>query len=112
MGVRIIRAVVTGAPSGIGRAFARRLGIDGASAVLAGPDRARLQAVADEISASGSGAGLAVADLADEAPLRTVGRRMRSSTCSSMPREWPTSASSRSSITTGQSVMCESTSSP
>jgi NADP-dependent 3-hydroxy acid dehydrogenase YdfG len=76
MGVRITRAVVTGAPSSIGRAFARRLGIDGASAVLAGPDRARLQAVADEISASGSGAGLAVAGPAGEAPLRAVGRRL------------------------------------
>ena len=70
------RAVVTGASSGIGREFARRLGTEGVSVVMVGRDRGRLESVAAEVSAAGAAAELVVADLADEAALRALEERL------------------------------------
>ncbi|MBI1799435.1 MAG: glucose 1-dehydrogenase [Candidatus Eisenbacteria bacterium] len=56
-------ALVTGASSGIGRACARALGAEGASVVLAGRRRERLEAEADRIRASGGAAAVAVGDV-------------------------------------------------
>jgi short-subunit dehydrogenase len=72
----ISRAVVTGASSGIGRAFARRLGGAGASLLLVGRDRPRLEALAGEVATRGTAADLALADLADETSLAALAQRI------------------------------------
>jgi short-subunit dehydrogenase len=68
--------VVTGASSGIGSAFARRLGGEGVGLLLVGRDRKRLRSVADDVSAAGVSAELAVADLSDEAALHALAQRV------------------------------------
>jgi short-subunit dehydrogenase len=72
----VSRAVVTGASSGIGRAFARRLAAEGASVLLVGRDRGRLQSLATDVSSAGAIAELAVADLGDEASLAALAERI------------------------------------
>jgi uncharacterized protein len=74
--LNVTSAVVTGASSGIGRAFARRLGNEGASLLLVGRDRPRLEAVASDVRAAGAAAELVVADLADQASLVALVRRL------------------------------------
>ena len=59
--------MVTGASSGIGRACARALGAEGASVVLAGRRRDRLEEVAQELSAAGSESLVVTGDVRDEA---------------------------------------------
>lgn len=73
-------AVVTGASSGIGRAFVRRLGADGASVVAVGRDRTRLSDAVDELSARGARAEFEVVDLADEQQLNALEARLAGST--------------------------------
>jgi short-subunit dehydrogenase len=68
--------VVTGASSGIGSAFARRLGGEGVGLLLVGRDRDRLRSLADDVSAAGGSAELAVADLSDEAALHALAQRV------------------------------------
>jgi len=60
-----IRALVTGASSGIGRAAAEKLGRHGAEVVVHGRDAARGSAVVDSITAAGGKARFVAADLTD-----------------------------------------------
>lgn len=70
-------ALVTGASSGIGRAFAERLARDGYHVVLVARRRDRLEAVAREIETVGASAEVIVADLANAEDLDAVERRAR-----------------------------------
>jgi len=64
------RALICGGSSGLGRAVATALVAEGAHVALLSRDAAKLQAVADELNASGPGrAVIAPADLADHASL-------------------------------------------
>jgi short-subunit dehydrogenase len=70
-------AVVTGASSGIGRAFASRLGADGYDLVLVSRNESRLADLAIELrQRSGVQADVLPADLADRAQLQTVADRV------------------------------------
>lgn len=60
-------ALVTGASSGIGRACARSLGAEGASVVLAGRRRDRLEEVAKELAAKGAKAHVVTGDVREPA---------------------------------------------
>jgi short-subunit dehydrogenase len=73
------RVVVTGASSGIGRAFARRLGGEGRSLLLVGRDRARLEELAGDLETAGAVAEYAVADLRDEGSLAALAGRLADS---------------------------------
>ena len=73
-------ALVTGASSGIGRAFALALGKRGLNVVLVARDEARLAEVAAEIEAMGSRAEVLAADLGDRAALQRVEARLESRT--------------------------------
>ena len=64
--------IVTGASSGIGAATARYLGGAGASVVLVGRDRERLEAVAGEVEAAGGKTHIATAELTDIAQAEGV----------------------------------------
>jgi NAD(P)-dependent dehydrogenase (short-subunit alcohol dehydrogenase family) len=67
-------AVITGASSGIGAAVARAMADAGASVVLVGRDRGRLDVVAGEIEARGGAAATVVADItSNAAPSEIVG---------------------------------------
>jgi NAD(P)-dependent dehydrogenase (short-subunit alcohol dehydrogenase family) len=64
-----LRALVTGATSGIGRATARELGRHGAEVIVHGRDAVRGSEVADAIKAEGGTARFVAADLSDPAQL-------------------------------------------
>jgi 3-oxoacyl-[acyl-carrier protein] reductase len=60
------RALVTGSTSGLGRATAKRLAAEGAAVVIHGRDERRATAIAQEITADGGRADVAVGDLASD----------------------------------------------
>lgn len=73
------RALVTGASSGIGKAFANLLGRQGTDLILVARDRARLTALAEDLTAAHSiNVEVLVADLSDRAQLVPVIDRLRS----------------------------------
>jgi NAD(P)-dependent dehydrogenase (short-subunit alcohol dehydrogenase family) len=65
-------ALVTGATSGIGKAIASRLGLDGAEVIVAGRDPARGAATVEAIVAAGGKARFASADLGDPDAVRRL----------------------------------------
>jgi NAD(P)-dependent dehydrogenase (short-subunit alcohol dehydrogenase family) len=64
-----LKALVTGATSGIGRAIARQLASEGADVIVHGRDAARGEDVVDEIVANGGMARLVRADLSNPGEL-------------------------------------------
>jgi NAD(P)-dependent dehydrogenase (short-subunit alcohol dehydrogenase family) len=70
-----VKALVTGATSGIGRAAAEQLGRHGADVIVHGRDAARGRAVADAITSAGGMARFAAADLGDPAQLDDLVRQ-------------------------------------
>ncbi|HEY7474595.1 MAG TPA: glucose 1-dehydrogenase [Vicinamibacterales bacterium] len=69
-----MRAIVTGATSGIGQAVARRFACEGAALALVGRDTAALEAIKAELAGRGCKALAIVSDVtASDAPARIVG---------------------------------------
>jgi len=60
------RALVTGSSSGIGAAIARELAAEGADVVVHGRDRAKAEAVAQDVAALGVRTGVALGDVCDD----------------------------------------------
>jgi short-subunit dehydrogenase len=66
------RALITGASSGIGEAFARLLATDGTDVILVARRGERLEQLAGELSSTGAEVEVLVGDLADRADLDRV----------------------------------------
>jgi len=71
------RALVTGASSGIGRAFAERLARDGYDLIIVARRRDRLDELAVRLRASSSAVDVVPADLTERSGLRAVETRVR-----------------------------------
>jgi 3-oxoacyl-[acyl-carrier protein] reductase len=67
-------ALVTGGSRGIGAAIAQALAAQGAKVMVCGRDEAALAQVAARIASSGGEAGIAVADVTEEAAIATLRR--------------------------------------
>src|SRR5438105_13181944 len=67
-----LKALVTGATSGLGRAIAFQLARDGADVIVHGRDAARGAETVDAITAAGGQARFVAADLSDPADLRRL----------------------------------------
>jgi len=65
-------ALITGGGRGIGRAIALRFASEGAAVMLAATKRETLEATAAEIRKTGGRAATAIADVSDEAAVRTM----------------------------------------
>jgi NADP-dependent 3-hydroxy acid dehydrogenase YdfG len=65
-------AVVTGASSGIGRAIAERLGLEGVFVVLAGREKLALEESASKINAAGGTSVVVVADIRDAGSVQNL----------------------------------------
>lgn len=68
------RALVTGSSSGLGEAAAKLLAAEGAAVVVHGRDKARAEAVAQDIREAGGVASTVVGDLADDRTAAEVAR--------------------------------------
>ncbi len=68
------KALVTGATSGIGKAVALRLGLDGAEVIVHGRDAERGSEVVDAIIAAGGSARFEAADLGDADDVRRLAK--------------------------------------
>ena len=65
-------ALITGASSGLGAVYARKLAARGYDLILVARDAARLQALAGELAGLGAGATVVPADLATDSGLASV----------------------------------------
>src|SRR6476469_1162073 len=70
------RALVTGATSGIGRAVALQLALDGAEVLVHGRDVARGAETVEEITSAGGKASFVAADLSDAADVQRLAREV------------------------------------
>ena len=70
------RALVTGASSGIGAAFATRLAHDGADVTIVARSRERLEALAERLRVGGATVDVLVADLREAADVEAVAARV------------------------------------
>jgi short-subunit dehydrogenase len=72
------KALITGASSGIGKVYAQRLAKRGFDLVLVARDRARLEALAEELAQGGAAAEVLVADLTQRTDVGRIEQKLES----------------------------------
>jgi uncharacterized protein len=72
------KALITGASTGIGKAYAQKLARRGYDLVLVARDRGRLETLAGELRHAGAGSEVLVADLTQSADVARVERKLES----------------------------------